>query len=110
MTNPSARDYKARLGEVLRQRDPAALHRFLRQSAASYGDERQVAEVEERSHGEMAELMHRMILSRPDLAELHADSRAWLQAHNPGQPLPGHSARPGDRRRRGGRRPGRPRG
>jgi hypothetical protein len=83
MPDPTDRDYKAQLGDVLRRRDPAALHRFLRQSAASYGDERQVAEVEERSHAEMEELMHRMILTRADLADLHAASRGWLAAHDP---------------------------
>ena len=83
MPGPTDRDYKAQLGAVLRRRDPAELHRFLRQSAASYGDERQVAEVEERSHAEMEELMHRMILTRPDLADLHAASRSWLAARDP---------------------------
>ena len=83
MRGPNDRDYKTRLGEALRRQDPAELHRFLRQSAASYGDERQVAEIEERSHAEMEELMHRMILTRPDLADLHAASRSWLAARDP---------------------------
>jgi hypothetical protein len=88
MPRSADQSYKARLGEVLRRRDPAALHLFLRQSAAGYGDERQVSEVEERSHREMEELMHRMILARPDLSELHAESQAWLAARNPGERLP----------------------
>lgn len=71
--------YKSQLGEVLRQRDPAALHLFLRQRAAGYGDDGQVRQVEERSHQEMEELMHRMILARNDLADLHGVSRAWLE-------------------------------
>lgn len=83
MPSPSDSDYKAQLGAVLRRRDPGALHLFLRRSAASFGDERQVAEVEERSHAEIEELMHRMILTRPDLADLHAESRAWLRARDP---------------------------
>jgi hypothetical protein len=76
--------YKDRLGEVLRLRDPAALHLFLRQSAAGYGDEGQVHQVEERSHQEMEELMHRMTLARADLADLHAESRDWLARHSSG--------------------------
>ena len=82
MPGSSDQDYKARLGAVLRRRDPAALHLFLRQSAAGYGDERQVTEVEQQSHAEMAELLHRMTLARPDLAAFHAESRAWLAAHH----------------------------
>ena len=77
---PTDSSYKARLAEVLRQRDPAALHLFLRQSAAGYGDESQVADVEQRSQVEMTELLHRMTLARPDLADLHGESRAWLAA------------------------------
>jgi hypothetical protein len=83
MPGPSDSDYKAQLGAVLRGRDPEALHLFLRQSASAYGDERQVAEVEERSHAEMEELMHRMILTRPDLSDLHPESRNWLLARDP---------------------------
>ncbi len=117
MPQSSDNDYKARLGEVLRRRDPAELHLFLRQSAANYGDEGQVAEVEDRSHGEMEDLMHRMILTRSDLADLHAASKAWLEARHPGQPLPssahgGSSASNGRASGRGGpwRREGRPGG
>ena len=110
MPRSADQSYKARLGEVLRRRDPAALHLFLRQSAAGYGDERQVSEVEERSHLEMEELMHRMILARPDLSELHAESQAWLATHHPGERLPSASRprRPsGPPRRNIGRRDGR---
>jgi hypothetical protein len=106
MPRPSDRQYKARLGEVLRRGDPSELHLFLRQSAAGYGDERQVLGVEERSHDEMAQLMHRMILARPDLADLHAESRAYLSgkpASRPGMG-PARRGRPGRRPPRG-RRP-----
>ena len=78
MPGSSDRDYKARLGEVLRRGDPEELHLFLRESAANYGDERQITDVEERSHEEMEQLMHRMILARPDLADLHAASERRL--------------------------------
>ena len=76
----SDQDYVAQLGEVLRRRDPQALRAFLEESAARFGDERQVADIRRRSPGEMAELMHRMILARADLSHLHQDSRRWLNA------------------------------
>jgi hypothetical protein len=96
MPKPSDQDYKARLGAVLRRRDPETLHLFLRQNASGFGDERQVVDVEERSHEEMEELMHRMILARTDMADLHAASRAWLAGRGPAV----------DRKRaRSGRRP-----
>jgi hypothetical protein len=110
MARSSDQSYKARLGEVLRQRDPAALHLFLRQSAAGYGDERQVTEVEDRSHLEMEELLHRMILARSDLVELHSESQAWLAAHSPGEraPIDSRPRRPaGPPRRFRNRRDGR---
>jgi len=114
MPGSSDRGYKARLGEVLRRGDPEELHLFLRQSAANYGDERQITDVEERSHEEMEQLMHRMILARPDLADLHPKSRAYLAgeaAARPGMGRPGaaRSARrrgPGRGPHRGRRRDG----
>jgi hypothetical protein len=103
MANRSDQEYKARLGAVLRRRDPGELHLFLRQSAAGFGVDRQVAEVETRSHAEMAELMHRMILARPDLADLHAESRAWLAGQQaPSRTPAGQSAGVARPRRRGG--------
>lgn len=78
MPNSTDREYKSELARVLRRGDPAALHLFLRQSAAGYGDERQIETIELKSHAEMEELMHRMVLARPDLADLHARSRDWL--------------------------------
>ena len=86
MAEPGDQSYRAGLGRVLRSRDPNALHLFLRQQAATFGDESQVEEIEQRSHQEMEELLHRMILTRPDLADLHAESRAWLTAHGAEQP------------------------
>ena len=110
MRRPSDASYKAELGLVLQGRDPDALHLFLRLHAAGYGDARQIAEVEGRSHGEMEELMHRMILVRPDLADLHAASRAWLSAHSPGQPLSAEtSVRRFEKQRRAGREASQPR-
>jgi hypothetical protein len=66
---------------VLRSRSPSALRDFLVERARRYGDERQVAEIEGRGADDLEALMHRMILARPDLSELHAGSRRWLAAH-----------------------------
>jgi hypothetical protein len=119
MAEASDQDYRAQLGRVLRGRDPNALHLFLRQQAAGYGDESQIEDLEQRSHPEMVELMHRMILTRPDLADLHAESRVWLAAHGAEAPavrLPrprpgaGRSNGPGRAGGGGGRRRGDPSG
>jgi hypothetical protein len=94
------RDYVSRLGEVLRRRDPAALREFLAGQAGRFGDERQVAEIRARGPDEMEMLLHRMIVSRPDLAELHAESARWLTAHGAPSAPPGRRPRPGNRRRK----------
>ncbi len=78
MPEPRKPSYRDQLGAVLRQRDPMALKRFLVGSAATFGDQRQVSDVEEKNEAEMTELMHRMILARPDLEDLHRPSREWL--------------------------------
>jgi hypothetical protein len=78
---PREPSYAAQLGAVLRRQDTAALRAFLRQSAERFGDARQVAEVEARSDAEMDELLHRMIIARPDLSDLHRASREWLFKH-----------------------------
>jgi hypothetical protein len=75
---PREPSYAARLGAVLRRRDAAALRQFLLESAQRFGDERQVADVEGKSDAEMDELLHRMIIARPDLQDLHRASREWL--------------------------------
>jgi hypothetical protein len=73
--------YPAQLGAVLRRRDAVVLRQFLLASAERFGDERQVADVEEKSDDEMEELLHRMIVARPDLQDLHRASREWLFRH-----------------------------
>ena len=78
---PRQPSYAAQLGAVLRQRRPLALRQFLIESAARFGDERQVADVEGKSETELEELMHRMIVARPDLSDLHRASREWLFTH-----------------------------
>jgi hypothetical protein len=72
------RSYAEQLGDVLRGRDPGQLQTFLVENARRFGDARQVAEVEGKSAEEMEELMHRMILARADLKDLHAESDRWL--------------------------------
>jgi hypothetical protein len=92
-------EYKHQLGQVLRRRDAAELRAFLEASAARFGDQRQVAAIREKSSDEMAELLHRMILSRQDLADLHAESRRWLQTR---ETRPARPARGRESRRNGG--------
>ena len=75
---PREPSYAARLGAVLRQRDAEQLRQFLLESAKRFGDARQVADVEGKSSDEMLELLHRMIVARPDLKDLHRASREWL--------------------------------
>jgi len=78
---PREPSYPAQLGTVLRTRDAHALRRFLLASAERFGDQRQVDDVQGKSDAEMEELLHRMIVSRPDLDDLHRASREWLFRH-----------------------------
>ncbi len=73
--------YPTQLGAVLRRRDAVALRQFLLTSAERFGDDQQVADVEAKSDPEMEELLHRMIVARPDLNDLHRASREWLFRH-----------------------------
>jgi hypothetical protein len=78
---PGEPSYVTRLGNVLRQRDTAVLRAFLLQSAERFGDTRQVEDVQMKSEDELEELLHRMIVARPDLEDLHRASREWLFRH-----------------------------
>jgi hypothetical protein len=78
---PREPSYTAKLGEVLRGRDARALRAFLLDSAGRFGDTKQVADVEQKSDSELEELLHRMIVARPDLEDLHRASREWLFRH-----------------------------
>ena len=78
---PREPSYAARLGAVLRRQDADQLREFLLESARRFGDARQVADVEGKSNDEMQELLHRMIVARPDLQDLHRTSREWLFHH-----------------------------
>lgn len=80
MAEQGDHEYVERLGEVLHRRDPAVLRAFLESSAAHFGDQRQVDAIRAKDEAEMLELMHRMILARGDLADLHPESRRWLEA------------------------------
>jgi len=78
---PREPSYATQLGSVLRRRDVVALRAFLLQSAERFGDAKQVADVQEKSEDELEELLHRMIVARPDLQDLHRASREWLFRH-----------------------------
>ena len=75
-------DYQRRLGDVLRASDVAALRAFLAESAARFGDQRQLAQVQDKSDAELERLLHQMILARNDLADLHAGSWRWFDEHD----------------------------
>jgi hypothetical protein len=100
MPNASDQSYKHRLGAVLRRRDPVQLQLFLRAGAAAYGDDQQVRDVDSRGIEEIEELMYRMILARPDLSDLHAESRARLAARGMGAPTLDQARAVRGRRRR----------
>jgi hypothetical protein len=85
--------YVRELGAVLQQRDPLALRAFLAASARRYGNEREGAEIETRELSEMLLIMHQMIVARPDLQSLHADSQRWLRGHGLDPDLTGESRR-----------------
>ncbi|MGI9149226.1 MAG: hypothetical protein ACR2IK_22205 [Chloroflexota bacterium] len=78
---PSEPSYVTQLGSVLRKRNAADLRAFLLQSAERFGDSRQVEDVLAKSDQEVEELLHRMIVARPDLSDLHRASREWLFRH-----------------------------
>jgi hypothetical protein len=78
---PREPSYATQLGAVLRRREPDVLRQFLIDSASRFGDSKQVADVDGKSDDEMEELLHRMIVARPDLSDLHRASREWLFRH-----------------------------
>jgi hypothetical protein len=78
---PREPSYAAQLGAVLRQRNARVLREFLLKAAERYGDHRQISDVQQKSDEEMQELLHRMIVARPDLQDLHRASREWLFHH-----------------------------
>jgi hypothetical protein len=86
--------YRDILGRILRSRDPEALREFLLEGEEKFGDPDEDSEVEFLTERELAELMHRMILARPDLKELHAASSQALgikPTQLPGSPRSDHA-------------------
>ena len=81
MPPPGKPSYVTQLGNVLRRRDTTVLRAFLIESAERFGDVRQVEDVQAKSDDELEELLHRMIVARPDLEDLHRASREWLFRH-----------------------------
>lgn len=65
-------DYNERLAEVLRSRDVFRFRHFLATSGRALPDEMLLDTLK------MATMMHQMILSLPQLADLHDFSREWL--------------------------------
>jgi hypothetical protein len=70
--------YREKLGQALRSANAESVRAFLLEQARHYGDEEQVNEIASQPIAELTLLMHRMILARPDLADLHAASNAAL--------------------------------
>ena len=66
---------------MLRQRDPLALRAFLAASARCFGNEEEAREIETRGEREMALILHRSIMARLDLQDIHPESERWLSAH-----------------------------
>jgi hypothetical protein len=81
------------LGAVLRLRDTLALRDFLAASARRFGNEAEAAEIAAREPAEMLLIMHQMIVARPDLQPLHADSQRWLRGHGLDPDVTGESHR-----------------
>jgi hypothetical protein len=72
--------YTRKLSDVLREKDVDALREFLIVSAENR-DPDYVAEVEAIPEEELRKRMYKMILARPDLSDMHAEARTWLQEH-----------------------------
>ncbi|MBI3978735.1 MAG: hypothetical protein HY331_11180 [Chloroflexi bacterium] len=64
--------YMRRLADALRHRDVAVFRRFLAESGRAWPLDLMTDEDRLRA------VMHRMILTHPDLTELHAESERWL--------------------------------
>jgi hypothetical protein len=72
--------YAASLSTVLRKRDIGALRDFLKSEAITRDPDR-VDEIDEIAETDLEVRMYKMILTRPDLGDLHADARRWLTGH-----------------------------
>lgn len=79
--NPADAAYVANMRDVLRKRDVSALREFLVRSATVRKEPEEAAQLESLSHDALEARMHKMIMARMDLADLHDESRKWLIAH-----------------------------
>ncbi|MDO8588334.1 MAG: hypothetical protein Q7T82_15000 [Armatimonadota bacterium] len=73
--------YVHAMGRVLRNRDVEALRRFLARSAQERDDPGEAAEIEGIPQADLESRMHKMIMARMDLQDLHDESRQWLIEH-----------------------------
>ena len=65
---------------ILKKHDVDALRDFLAEEARARDPEME-KEIESISDEELEIRMHKMILARPELGEIHAGSRRWLREH-----------------------------
>jgi hypothetical protein len=73
--------YVREMRSVLRRKDVAALRDFLARSAEERDDAGEAEEIRGIPDADLEARMHKMIMARKDLDDLHASSREWLIAH-----------------------------
>jgi hypothetical protein len=73
--------YVQQMAAVLRKRDVAALREFLVTAANERNDAGEVAEIQGIPEADLEARMHKMIMARKDLSDMHDESRKWLIAH-----------------------------
>jgi hypothetical protein len=73
--------YVQQMAAVLRKKDVAALREFLVAAANERNDESEVAEIQGIPEADLEARMHKMIMARKDLPDMHDESRKWLVAH-----------------------------
>jgi hypothetical protein len=72
--------YVKQLSVVLKKKDVDALRDFLREEASAR-DPLTAAEIDEISDCDLEIRMYKMILARPDMADIHSDARRWMNDH-----------------------------
>ncbi|MFN0073717.1 MAG: hypothetical protein ACKVVP_19730 [Chloroflexota bacterium] len=77
-SSPGDLGYRESLGRTLRRGSVSGLRAFLIGQAEAFGNEQHVQAIISQTEAELQTLMHRMILARTDLADLHPLSRAAL--------------------------------
>ena len=73
--------YVHEMGRVLRDRNLEALRQFLARSAQERNDPGEATEIQGIPAADLEARMHKMIMARPDLQDLHDESSKWLIAH-----------------------------